>query len=171
MITDRDLVALQFRGSTTQGSPVPRSIAERWLRSSSGRKGGWDIIEVPACICCGDVAWPNRRCTKHQDRNPCVVEGCRCTRAAKGYLSDDWFICSKHWRAYVPPGSPERMVYLRFFRLAKRMGFNANDRWPRRLQHRFNRYWAALVQRVRRQSTEGRLDQAEIAKMFGWDKE
>jgi len=171
MISDRDLVSIHLKGSVTQGAPILREIGERWLRTSVGRKGGWELIDVQSCICCGAPGWPNGRCGKHQDRNPCAVEGCTCTARANGRLSPDWHICSKHWRSYVPPRSPERQVIQRFFRVAKKMGFARNDRWPLALERRYARYCSGLVSRVRRQSTEGSLDQAKIEKMFGWDGE
>ena len=120
---------------------------------------------VPTCRCCGEPAWPNLRCTKHQDRNPCLVEGCRRTaKASRGELADDQVICGAHWRAYVPPRSPMRLVYNRFWRLARKRGG-----WDDALIRRFERFWRAMVLRVRRRSTEGLIDEAEIKRLFGWD--
>lgn len=105
-------------------------------------------------------AW---RCQMHQSRNPCVIEGCsRSTAARQGILETDGWMCAEHWRRYVPPRSPLRRAYSRFFRIAKREG------WSIGLRNRYWRFWAGLVARARRQSTEGRLDMAEINAMFGW---
>lgn len=120
-----------------------------------------------ACTCCGEIAWfgpMEPRCNRHKDRNPCAIEGCKRTRAAKGHFRNDQWLCSERWRRYVPPGSPMRRAYHRFFRLAKRHG------WTDDLRRRFWRFWDALVKRVRRQATDGRLDETEINKMFGWSE-
>jgi hypothetical protein len=172
MIPDRDLVALHLKGSPFQPEAISRERGEKWLaETAAGQSGKWELLAVASCRCCGEPAWSNLRCTKHQDRNPCVVEGCKRTRKANGHLSDHWFICGEHWKAYVPPGSPERRVINRFFRLAKKLGYARNDRWPEPLETRYWRFWVALVARVARRSGEGYLDQKEIERMFGWADE
>lgn len=122
------------------------------------------------CYCCGCIAWIgegadqlNPRCHHHLDRNPCVIEGCTRTTARSGPLRNDQWICSIHWRAYVPPRSALRRAYHRFFRIAKREG------WTPELRRRFWRFWDGIVARVRRMSTEGTIDEKAIAEMFGWD--
>lgn len=168
MISDRDLVALQVKGSRTQGAPISREAGEAWLRQYN-RDGSWWLIPVATCRCCGEPAWSNLRCTKHQDRNPCVVEGCKRTRKAHGHLSDSTAVCGEHFKAYIRPGSPERRVLNRFFREAKKLGYARNERWPPELENRYWRFWHGLMKNIRRRSSEGAIDEAEIRKMFGWD--
>jgi hypothetical protein len=66
-----------------------------------------------------------------------------------------------------PPRSPQRRTYHRFFREAKRMGLTGSDRWPRELERRFWVFWGGLIRRAVRIETEGRIDPAEIERMFG----
>lgn len=163
----RDLVAIESTDSPGITLRVcTREQGEQWV--PGGRQGTFFLTPVPSCRCCGEPAWANLRCTKHQDRNPCVVEGCKRTRKANGYLSDRAGICGEHWKAYVPPGSPERRLINRFYRTAKKLGFKRNDRWPDNLENRYWRFWASLMARVARRSAEGHLDQAAIERMFGW---
>lgn len=174
MIDDRDLVMLQRKGSPFTQTPVPRDKGEASLArlaANGADMDRWEMIPVASCRCCGEPAWVNLRCTKHQDRNPCVVEGCKRTRKANGYLSSHAFICGEHWKAYVPPGSPERRVINRFFRQAKKLGYGRNERWPEALERRYWRFWEGLLRRVRSRSTEGFLDQREIERLFGWTDE
>lgn len=126
------------------------------------------LEECPACI-----TWDNgeTRCRRHEDRNPCVVEGCMRTRASKGHPLSDAHICGEHWRKYVPPRSPERRALQRMFRLAKKAGFNRNTRWSDDLERRYWRIWAAVVQRGRRRSSAGHIDEAAIHRLFGWDEQ
>lgn len=103
------------------------------------------------------------RCERHIMRNPCAIEGCRrSTQGRPGWHGLSCWLCSEHWRALVPPGSPERRVYHRFFRLAKRYG------WSRELSNRFFRAWPRIIARARARSA-GDLDEAEIKRLFGWD--
>lgn len=138
------------------------------------------IVDAPVCACCGqpfyhrmdnlacvaandDPRSAQYRCEKHQDRNPCAIEGCQRTTAAKGHYATNGWLCHDHWRRYVPPLSPARRAYHRLFRLAKKAG------WTPELKRRFWRFWDGLVARARRQSTEGRMDLDEINKLFGWE--
>lgn len=70
-------------------------------------------------------------------------------------------VCSTHWRSFVPVGSAERRIYLRFFRKAKRYG------WTDDSIEAFHRFWRALVARVRSKS-RGDLDPADINRIMGW---
>lgn len=140
-----------------------REQGEAWV--PGGRQGTFFLTPVHSCQCCGEPAWPNRRCTKHQGRTPCVVDGCKRTTSRH----TTYFVCGEHWRAYVPPGSPERRTLNRLARTAKKLGYSRTERWPDQLEARWWRVWAAIARRVQRRSTEGRLDQAEIERMFGWD--
>lgn len=168
MISDRDLVAIQRTGTRVPlyaMAPMPRAEADRYVARRPAST--FTLEAVPSCRVCGEPAWPNLRCTKHQDRNPCAAEGCRRTRAAHGSLRDDASLCGEHWRAFVPPGSPGRRAFNRLARLAKQMGYKRTDRWPDELEARWWRLWAGVIRRVRR-AADGHIDQAEIERMFGW---
>ena len=99
------------------------------------------------------------------DKQKCAVSGC----AASTTRYSHW-ICTRHWRMCCPPRSPYRRTYLRFFREAKKLGLTKDDRWPIALERRFWRFWDGLVRRAARIERDGRLDQTEIDKMFGWDE-
>lgn len=162
----RELVMVQHARSPVPYGTMPREQAER----AFGRKDLWTLTPVPACRCCGEPAWENLRCTKHQDRNPCAAEGCRKTRAAHGHLSDQASLCGEHWRAYVPPGSPTRRAFNRLARVAKLAGFKRSDRWPPELEARWWRLWRGVMRRVGRER-EGHIDEQAIRRMFGWTDE
>lgn len=98
-------------------------------------------------------------------RTSCAVSGCSATTSRYS----NW-ICSRHWRLVCPPRSAHRRAYLRFFREAKRLGLSANERWPSQLNRRFWRFWDGLVRRAERLERDGRVDEAEINKMFGWEE-
>ena len=132
-----------------------------------GRSHGFYLAPIPSCRCCGEAAWPNQRCTKHQGKTPCVVNGCKRTTGRRTAL----FICGEHWKAYVPPGSPERRVLNRLVRTARRLGYTKTDQWPDGLERRWWTAWSAIARRVEARSSEGRLDEAEIRAMFGWGDE
>lgn len=166
MISDRDLVALTSRKSIYTSTPVPRAQGEARL-AKLNPDGGWSLLSVPSCRVCGEPAWENLRCTKHQDRNPCAAEGCQRTRKANGELRDDASLCGEHWRAFVPPGSTTRRAFNRLARLAKKMGYKRTDRWPDELEDRWWSLWRGVIRRVRR-GAEGHIDQAAIERMFGW---
>lgn len=169
MISDRDLVSLHLKGSPYQNVPVSRDKADAWMKIH-GKDGRWELIKVPSCLCCGEPAWDNLRCTKHQDRNPCVVEGCKRTRKAHGHLQSDAAVCGEHFKAYVRPGSRARRILNAHYRRAKRMGYERNQRWHPALEQRYWTYWHFLMGWIRRRSSEGEaLDEAEIKKLFGWD--
>jgi len=131
----------------------------------------YEVRPAPGCNCCGErhytmhLAGEIARCEKHRDRNPCAVEGCRRTCAAEGRLANDQFLCSEHWRRFVPPRSKLRRAYHRFFQITKKRGG-----WDRPLERRFRRFWRALINRVRSQHENGRIDVAEINQLFGWEE-
>jgi hypothetical protein len=95
VIPDKGLVALSRPGSPYNYSPAPGDQVRRFLawRREQAPEEQWDQRWAPTCRCCGEVAWDNLRCTKHQDRNPCVVEGCTRTMPAHGWPRDDAFLC------------------------------------------------------------------------------
>lgn len=162
----RDLVGLRSTESPLTLSVVDRETGERWV--PGGKSETYYLEDVPSCRCCGEPAWPNLRCTKHQDRNPCAAEGCRRTRAANGDLRDDASLCGEHWRKFVPPGSPTRRAFNRLAAMAKKLGYKRTDRWPDELEDRWWRLWKGVMRRVRR-GAEGHIDEEAIKRMFGWD--
>lgn len=171
MISDRELVILNRTGTRVlcySVGPMTRDQADRYVADRP--HSTFHVEPVPSCRVCGDPAWPNLRCTKHQDRNPCAAEGCRRTRAAHGDLRDDASLCGEHWRAFVPPGSPIRRAFNRLARVAKKLGYKRSDRWPDELEARWWRLWAGVMRRVRR-SADGHIDKAEIERLFGWSDE
>lgn len=133
----------------------------------------FEVVSGPGCSCCGERGGMmlgvdgNWRCDNHHDRNPCAIEGCKRTKAApalksgKPYLANDQWLCSDHWRRFVPPRSKLRQHYHLIFRRAKREG------WTPELERRFWRYWTWLVAQARRKATDGDLNIAEIERMFG----
>lgn len=64
-----------------------------------------------------------------------------------------------------------RRAYLTFHRQAKRHGWGWKGKGGRsaRLDWRYRQFWDALVRMVRRRSTEGHIDQAEIDRLMGWE--
>jgi hypothetical protein len=165
MIRNRDLVMVQQRGFPYSYGTMPRPNAKAAIAMRENGVRQFEMVPVPSCRCCGEPAWENLRCTKHQDRNPCLVEGCTRSGATDGRLADDQVICGHHWRAYVPPRSLMRRTYNAHFRRAKRIG------WTPETIRAFERFWTRLVSRIRRASTEGTLDERAIRQMFGWNDE
>ena len=175
----------QWRAPATAGHRWHRAAVDRFLTEImptcspqlQAQFEGCIIVQAPICACCGDVAFheltcvrpdpdPTKReyrCQKHRDRNPCAIEGCRRTAPADGHFASDQVICGEHWRRYVPKGSRARRAYLAHFRRAKRYG------WTPENIEAWRRLWDLIVAKTRRQSTEGRLDEAEINKMSGWE--
>jgi hypothetical protein len=177
----RDYWRLSHPNASCAASYGTRAMCEEWRdRNPLGRDPTSYVIErVPCCDCCGDDFACVRdrggsishfsngqvRCDRHIDRNPCAIEGCARTTAApkSGAVGDDQWLCAEHWRRLVPPRSRLRRAYLAFFRRAKRQGG-----WDEDLKRRFWRFWDAVVRTARRRATQGRLDEAEINRMFGW---
>lgn len=162
MITT-DLVAI--RATDSPGlvlNIVTRETGEKWV--PGGRDGKYYLTPAPTCPCCGEPRTRRGRCEKHQDRNPCAIEGCRRTAKAEGRdLGNDQVVCSTHWRRYVPAGSRARLAYNAHFRRARKLG------WDQPRIDAFHRFWDVLIVRIRRLSTEGRIDPAAIDALFGWD--
>lgn len=161
---------------------IDRFLEEQLPAASQGLQDqfiGCRRVKAPVCSCCGERPFadlvcvkpasnPNDReyrCSSHRDRNPCAIEGCcRTTKMPAAQPANDRWLCGEHWRRFIPPRSPERRVYHRLFRLAKRHG------WTPELRARFWRLWDGMVARARRRSADGHLDQAEIERMFGWQE-
>jgi hypothetical protein len=165
---------------------MSRHALERFLEQEHFDPALFVIKPRPVCACCGDVDivknadgfYSPYRCAKHRDWNPCVIEGCKRVRVApvrsdgRAYLANNQVICSQHWRRYVPPRSPARRAYHRFWRIAKKQATPDNPHgWTVGLNRRFDRFWRGLVAHVRRKATDGHLDEAEINRLFGWAAE
>jgi hypothetical protein len=126
--------------------------------------------EATWCRVCGEIIWLKRsqpadaqRCWRHRGRNPCAIDDCkRSSKASARWSGNDLWICSTHWRLGCPPGSPERRIYLRFFRRAKRFGWNA------RSSEAFWRIWRRILA-IARARAAGDIDEAEIRRLFGWE--
>lgn len=141
-------------------------------------------VRFPACQCCGDYGWQAMRgmelvagthkepdavyrCEKHVGRNPCAIDGCARThaagKAAPYHYADDDYLCGRHFKIVCPPHSPIRRTYNRFFKLAKR------DGWNMKLRIRYWRFWRGLVRHARADRGPP-MDIDEINRMFGWDQ-
>lgn len=112
-----------------------------------------------------------QRCDRHVGRDPCAIDGCEHTRKATDHFyQDKAWICSEHWKIVCPPRSKTRQVYNRFWRIAAKLGgWDAKTPELVKLKRRFWRFWDALVKRGNRMLA-GDIDQKQIDKMFGWDK-
>jgi hypothetical protein len=99
----------------------------------------------------------------------CAIEGCT---AQTGRYETTW-ICSTHWRKHCPPRSRRRRAYHAFFRTAKKhgWGYKGPRRNKPRLDWRFHQFWDALVRLANLAEKNGRLDETEINRMFGWTDE
>lgn len=147
------------------GKPEWQSVASQW-----------EIVDHPCCGCCGyhyrlrEPVAGLYRCDKHSDRNPCAIEGCLRTIAVRSNLNDGrYWLCSEHWRVACPPGSPERRVYLRIRRAARKRGYKVTERWPQTMENRYWRIWSRIVA-IGRARCAGDIDMTEINKLFGWDE-
>jgi hypothetical protein len=172
MITT-DLVRICAVGSAAELSyPMQRERAQQWIDQNGGRGPvEYELRPAIICECCGEIAtyWIDRdqprhgRCRKHQMRNPCMIEGCKRSSRIESVreYANDQTICGTHWRELVPVGSPERRIYLRFFRRAKRFGWTDNS------VAAFHRFWDALASRVRARA-RGDVDMDEINRLMGW---
>lgn len=171
MITAPDFVYIASSGQR-MSPEMPRARGEAWLNEYQNRKLAgpcvYTLVPVRRCECCGAQAsycrkGANFRCRKHVDRNPCVVEGCTRTGTVRGGdYGTDHIICGRHWREFVPVGSPERRIYNRFFRRAKKYG------WTNESIAAFERFWKALVSRVRARA-RGDIDMREVNRIMGWE--
>lgn len=145
---------------------------EEW----AGVADQFEVVPGPGCSCCGE-RWGEmqsdgatvHRCTKHLLRNPCAVEGCKRTTATKqGNYHNDAHLCGEHFRIAAPPGSPERRVYNRLWRLHRKRD-GKDGRWSPDLDRRYWRVWFRLVA-LARARTAGDIDMDEINKLFGWEE-
>ncbi len=93
------------------------------------------------------------------ERVKCAIRGCQRTT---GRDVGEW-VCGEHWRAGVPPRSPQRRVWLRFRRIVRKYG------WTNERANRQDRIWAWLKARCQ-SAADGDLDQRAIDRMFGWDQ-
>lgn len=165
MITT-ELVIPRRTGHPSYYRPMTTATAEIFLRNRSHQADQWTFEPVASCPCCGEPAWENGRCTKHQHRNPCAIEGCKRVHGLpqSGALSSEEWICGDHWKRLVPPRSLTRRAYNRHLARAKRYG------WDAARADAFRRFWSSLVAQARRRADGGMLDQKAIERMFGWDQ-
>lgn len=178
MIT-RDYFRLSHPDAPMAASYGSHASCEEWRdRDPMCTRGNRDaaayVIEpIPHCACCGDdfsnvrdrggsiTHWESgARCDRHHDRNPCAIEGCRCTTAAGGRYASDQYLCQKHWRPLTLPA--ERRVYSRIWREGKKYG------WTMARSRRLERVWRWIVAKARSRAA-GDIDMDEINRMFGWD--
>lgn len=139
-----------------------RGGLDEWIKIGD-RAEAWEIIEFTGCRVCGrpESHWtdgPYKRCSTHQGRTPCAIDGCDHSTTRYNVV----WICSTHWRTACPPGSKERKAYNRLFRLARKFGS-----WPPALNDRFWIVWRAIVRRGNAR-VRGDIDEAEIKRLFGW---
>lgn len=172
----------EWRSDILEAWDYPGDLITPWLERSIYREALQiamidrhpEVVPMAHCPCCGRTRretrlqrWSARsmtdlRCERHAGRNPCAVDGCQRTTAGDAPASDQW-LCSEHWRRYVPPGSRARRAYRRHFRRAKRYG------WTPDSISAFHRFWDMLIRQVRRRSAEGHLDVEEINRVMGWE--
>lgn len=162
-----------------------RSYGESFLQSQAWASVAeqWEVVARPGCACCGVSSYALRaaqrfpmyvtsggyRCEKHRDRNPCAIEGCKRSTAAKGHWSTDTWLCGEHWRIACPVGSPGRRIYLRIKAQARKRGFKLSDVWSADLEARYWRIWRRILA-LGRARCAGDIDMDEINKLFGWDE-
>lgn len=175
-VITRDLWKLSHPDAPLAASYSTKARCEEWLARERWRPIDTYVLEPePYCQCCGAAfvpaetesltTWGNgqSRCARHHDRNPCAIDGCkRTTSAHQGRLADDQWLCSEHWRRFVPPRSARRRAYHAFFRRAKRQGG-----WTSEDRKRFWRFWDGLVRSARRRSADGFIDESAIGRLFG----
>jgi hypothetical protein len=152
-------------------SPCDRAQAERFL-AERGELVDFELRPSPSCLVCGAFSYDGtNRCWRHRDSTPCSIEGCAKSRKFKGYVADEGtWVCGVHWREVCPPRSLLRRTYLRFFRIARKLGVE-KSRWPDDLEARYWRFFTGIVARHhRRMSGESFVDEAEINKLFGWEE-
>lgn len=148
------------------------------------RQTGWaavrdqfEFVPRPCCNCCRQTNYLTEwagdayRCGKHHDSNPCAIEGCTRTRRAKGFISNDVFLCSVHWRIACPPRSPMRRALNRLWRLHKKTG---KTKWDPALDARYWRLWRGIIARARGRSFD-QLEHSEdlgkdVMRFMGWEE-
>jgi hypothetical protein len=137
----------------------------------------FEVVRGPACACCGEgypahhpagtiykVSDGTARCDKHQKRNPCAIEGCKRTTAARqGWYSNDDWLCGEHWRIACPPRSALRRAYHRIWRIKKKLG-----KWTPELDARYWRLMRGIIARARGRGCGAEDLAAEVAKAMGW---
>jgi hypothetical protein len=152
------------------GNPMPRAEGEAMIARFTST-GPHELVSAPCCTCCG-VHWtisgekPHFRCEKHVGRNPCGIEGCKCTTKAVPCLSIDEYLCSKHYRPLTTIS--ERRTLAR----ARRWHKKAEKRRDRAEMDRSAILWWRLLRRMvkhARRRSAGDIDMTEINKMFGWE--
>jgi hypothetical protein len=168
MITGRDCV-IPVRCGEHHYAACDRARAEEFLAERGTDRADWELRPCPSCLVCGAHGYnETNRCWAHRDRTPCSIEGCTKGRKfADGVFPAGGWICGIHWRQVCPPRSPLRRTYLRFFRIARKLGVE-NGRWPADLERRYWRFFAGMIARYHRR-LDGFVDVGEINKLFGWE--
>jgi hypothetical protein len=168
VIADRDYVEPIRRGQDLY-APCDRARAEEFLASYNDYPADWELRPWPSCLVCGEPGYHStNRCWTHQGRTPCAIEGCTKSRKFEsGCWDHATWVCGIHWRQVCPPRSALRRTYLRFHRIARKLGVE-KSRWPDDLERRYWRFFRGMIARHHRR-LEGFVDEAEINKLFGWD--
>lgn len=101
----------------------------------------------------------------------CAINGCTAETAQD--VGSAW-ICSTHWRRHCPPRSLRRRTYHRFFREAKKHGwdYNGPKGTSQELRWRYWKFWEMLVRLANAAEARADFEAAEINKintMFGWN--
>lgn len=170
MITTR-FGRLRFNETVQAYRPDEIGRIEAWIADRRDKEG-WNVLEIPSCQCCGEYAGvtgdsPNFRCEKHRERNPCAIEGCRCTMGWLGSYSNDHYLCAKHWRPLTDAADRRQLSELRKrWRVAVQ---READIVARDLARNWWIAFNAIVEKARSRSA-GDVDMTEINKMFGWDE-
>jgi hypothetical protein len=168
MIRDKGLVA-PVRIGQYHYAACDRQRAEEFIAERGFDPAEWDLRPCPSCVVCGEVGYAETdRCWTHRAHTPCSIEGCTKGRKfANGVFPAGGWVCGIHWRQVCPPRSPLRRTYLRFFRIARKLGVE-KGRWPVDLERRYWRFFSGMIARHQRR-IEGFVHEAEINKLFGWD--
>lgn len=170
MIPDRGDRVWPIHADHGHYASCDRERAEQFLVERGYNRAEWELRPCPMCLVCGEVGYAEtNRCWSHRGRTPCAIEGCTKSRKFEsGCYDDATWVCGIHWRQVCPPRSTLRRTYLRFFRIARKLGVE-KSRWPADLERRYWRFFRGLISRHHRR-VEGFIDEAEINKLFGWDQ-
>lgn len=162
---------LRFNETVQAYRPDEIGRIEAWIADRRDKEG-WNVLEIPSCQCCGEYAGvtgdsPNFRCEKHHERNPCAIEGCKCTADWLGAYSSDHYLCAKHWRPLTSRSDRTALSHIR-----KRYKIARAREEPKLARLHSGAWWKLfgdMVEKARSRSA-GDIDMTEINKMFGWDE-
>jgi hypothetical protein len=169
MIADADLVRVHH-AERGYYAPCFRAQAEAFVAERED-PANWTLEPWRSCAVCGSFGTNGtNRCYKHREHTPCSIEGCTKGRKFKdGVFAAGSWICGVHWRQVCPPRSPLRRTYLRFYRIARKLGIPEGGDWPPKLEQRYWRFFAGMIRRYHR-GMAGWIDVDEINKLFGWEE-